>query len=64
MHALNEASQHQTTLMITHRIEDLKQCDQIFVMQRGAIVQQGKFAELQHEGFFAELLAQRQQDIQ
>ncbi|HHK6150454.1 TPA: cysteine/glutathione ABC transporter permease/ATP-binding protein CydD [Haemophilus influenzae] len=64
LHALNEASQHQTTLMITHRIEDLKQCDQIFVMQRGEIVQQGKFAELQHEGFFAELLAQRQQDIQ
>lgn len=64
LHALNEASQHQTTLMITHRIEDLKQCDQIFVMQRGEIVQQGRFAELQHEGFFAELLAQRQQDIQ
>ena len=64
LHALNEASQNQTTLMITHRIEDLKQCDQIFVMQRGEIVQQGKFAELQHEGFFAELLAQRQQDIQ
>ncbi|HHF4065656.1 cysteine/glutathione ABC transporter permease/ATP-binding protein CydD [Haemophilus influenzae] len=64
LHALNKASQHQTTLMITHRIEDLKQCDQIFVMQRGEIVQQGKFAELQHEGFFAELLAQRQQDIQ
>ena len=64
LQALNEASQHQTTLMITHRIEDLKQCDQIFVMQRGEIVQKGKFAELQHEGFFAELLAQRQQDIQ
>ena len=64
LQALNEASQHQTTLMITHRIEDLKQCDQIFVMQRGEIVQQGKFAELQHEGFFAELLDQRQQDIQ
>ncbi|HHF5567361.1 TPA: cysteine/glutathione ABC transporter permease/ATP-binding protein CydD [Haemophilus influenzae] len=64
LQALNEASQHQTTLMITHRIEDLKQCDQIFVMQRGEIVQQGKFTELQHQGFFAELLAQRQQDIQ
>ena len=64
LQALNEASQHQTTLMITHRIEDLKQCDQIFVMQQGEIVQQGKFVELQHEGFFAELLAQRQQDIQ
>ena len=64
LHALNEASQHQTTLMITHRIEDLKQCDQIFVMQQGEIVQQGIFAELQNEGFFGELLAQRKQDIQ
>ena len=62
--ALNEMSCYQTTLMITHRIEDLKQCDQIFVMQQGEIVQQGIFAELQNEGFFGELLAQRKQDIQ
>ena len=64
LQALNEMSCYQTTLMITHRIEDLKQCDQIFVMQQGEIVQQGIFAELQNEGFFGELLAQRQQDIQ
>lgn len=49
--------------MITHRIEDLKQCDAILVMQQGQIVQQGNFATLQHQGFFAELLAQRKQDI-
>lgn len=64
LQALNEMSCHQTTLMITHRIEDLKQCDHIFVMQQGEIVQQGDFSQLQHNGFFAELLAQRQQDIQ
>ena len=64
LQALNEMSCYQTTLMITHRIEDLKQCDQIFVMQQGKIVQQGIFAELQNEGFFGELLAQRKQDIQ
>lgn len=64
LQALNEMSRSQTTLMITHRIEDLKQCDQIFVMQNGEIVQQGDFATLRNEGFFAELLAQRQQDIQ
>ena len=62
--ALNEMSQAQTTLMITHRIEDLKKCDGILVMQQGRIVQQGRFEALQHTGFFAELLAQRQQDIQ
>ena len=64
LQALNEMSRRQTTLMITHRIEDLKQCDQIFVMQNGEIVQQGDFATLRNKGFFAELLAQRQQDIQ
>ena len=64
LQALNEMSCYQTTLMITHRIEDLKQCEQIFVMQQGEIVQQGIFAELQNEGFFGELLAQRKQDIQ
>lgn len=64
LQALTEISQNQTTLMITHRIEDLKQCDQIFVMQGGQIIQQGDFEQLQNQGFFAELLAQRQEDIQ
>ncbi|BFU59474.1 MULTISPECIES: heme ABC transporter permease/ATP-binding protein CydD [Rodentibacter] len=64
LQALSEMSCYQTTLMITHRIEDLKQCDQIFVMQQGKIVQQGDFSQLKNEGLFAELLAQRQQDIQ
>ncbi|MBF0751795.1 MULTISPECIES: cysteine/glutathione ABC transporter permease/ATP-binding protein CydD [unclassified Pasteurella] len=64
LQALNDISCYQTTLMITHRIEDLKQCDQIFVMQQGEILQQGDFSQLKSHGFFAELLAQRQEDIQ
>ena len=63
LQTLGRLSQNQTTLMITHRIEDLKQCDQILVMQNGQIIQQGHFSELQNYGFFAELLAQRIQDI-
>ncbi len=63
LQALQQISGKQTTLMITHRIEDLKQCDQILVMQQGQIIQQGTFAQLQDQGFFAELLAQRKQDI-
>ena len=62
--ALAEMSHNQTTLMITHRIEDLKQCDNIFVMQEGEIIQQGHFNQLKDQGFFAELLAQRKEDIQ
>ncbi|OOF67585.1 heme ABC transporter permease/ATP-binding protein CydD [Rodentibacter caecimuris] len=64
LHSLAHFAKQQTTIMITHRIEDLKQCDQILVMQQGQILQQGPFEQLQHQGFFAELLAQRQQDIQ
>ena len=42
--------------MITHRIEDLKQSDEIWVMKQGQIVQQGNFEQLEKQGFFAELL--------
>lgn len=54
--ALHHLSRKQTTLMITHRVEDLAQCDEIWVMKKGEIVQQGTFAELEQVGFFAELL--------
>ncbi|QLB18817.1 heme ABC transporter permease/ATP-binding protein CydD [Mannheimia granulomatis] len=54
--ALHHLSRQQTTLMITHRVEDLTQCDEIWVMKQGQIIQQGTFAELEHTGFFAELL--------
>ncbi|HDX1038475.1 TPA: cysteine/glutathione ABC transporter permease/ATP-binding protein CydD [Pasteurella multocida] len=63
LQALQHMSQQQTTLMITHRIEDLKQCDTILVMQQGAIIQQGHFEQLKNTGFFAELLTQRKQDV-
>lgn len=58
LQALHNLSRDQTTLMITHRIEDLKQCDEIWVMKQGQIVQQGTFSELETQGFFAELLGQ------
>jgi len=44
--ALAEMSHNQTTLMITHRIEDLKQCDNIFVMQEGEAFQPIKRSRL------------------
>lgn len=55
--ALNNLSRDRTTLMITHRIEDLKQSDEIWVMKQGQIIQQGRFTELEQQGFFAEMLA-------
>lgn len=64
LQALDHLSRKHCTLMVTHRIEELKQCDQILVMKAGEIVQQGTFQQLENTGFFAELLAYRQQDIQ
>ncbi|KNC08909.1 amino acid ABC transporter permease [Klebsiella sp. RIT-PI-d] len=64
MQALNEASRQQTTLMVTHQLEDLAAWDSIWVMQDGQIVEQGHFSELtEANGAFASLLAHRQEDI-
>lgn len=65
LQALYRTTQHsqQLTIMVTHRIEDLQQCQQILVMRSGEIVQSGHFDELQHQGYFGELLAQRQQQV-
>lgn len=56
LQALHNLNREQATLMITHRIEDLKQCDEIWVMKQGQIIQQGNFETLENQGFFAELL--------
>lgn len=56
LQALQHLSQQHTTLMITHRIEDLASCDEIWVMKKGQIIQKGKFAEIKSQGDFAELL--------
>lgn len=56
LEALQHLSQQHTTLMITHRVEDLANCDEIWVMKKGEIIQKGKFAEIKLQGDFAELL--------
>ena len=56
--ALANLSEQKTTLMITHRIEDLKQCDEIWVMKKGQMVQKGDYQSLENSGYFAELLAE------
>lgn len=56
LQALHNLSGENMTLMITHRVEDLKASDEIWVMKQGQIVQKGSFVELEQQGFFAELL--------
>ena len=64
MDALNEASRQQTTLMVTHQLDNIADWDQIWVMDNGRIVEQGDYATLAAgNGPFAALLANRQEEI-
>ncbi|WON78186.1 heme ABC transporter permease/ATP-binding protein CydD [Serratia sp. UGAL515B_01] len=64
MQALNAASHQQTTLLVTHQLEDTEDYDQIWVMNRGKLVQQGNYATLSTQpGLFANLLAHRREEL-
>ncbi|MGR4048872.1 heme ABC transporter permease/ATP-binding protein CydD [Kosakonia cowanii] len=64
MQALTTASHQQTTLMVTHQLENLAEWDAVWVMQEGRIVEQGSYGELAAaSGAFAALLAHRQEEI-
>ncbi|MGY5957641.1 heme ABC transporter permease/ATP-binding protein CydD [Kosakonia sp. BK9b] len=64
MQALNDASRQQTTLMVTHQLENLSEWDAIWVMQDGQIIEQGRYGALATaQGAFADLLAHRQEEI-
>lgn len=61
MGTLEQAAQGQTLLMITHRLDQLSQMDNILVLERGQLVEQGQFARLSEaRGPFARLLSQHQ----
>jgi ATP-binding cassette subfamily C protein CydD len=44
--ALNEFSKGRTVLLLTHRLENIKQSDRILVLEDGALVEQGIYGEL------------------
>ncbi|ANT67193.1 heme ABC transporter permease/ATP-binding protein CydD [Aeromonas hydrophila] len=60
MTTLEQAAAGQTLLMITHRIDQLTKMDQILVLERGKLVEQGSFQQLSTaQGPFTRLLSQR-----
>lgn len=64
MKALEEASRKQTTLLVTHQLEDTLGYDQIWVMDKGLLIQQGDYSSLsQADGSFANLLSHRSEEL-
>lgn len=64
MRALDKASRRQTTLMITHQLDQLQHWDAIWVMQDGRLVQQGSWQALLAEpGPFSQMVSHRQREI-
>ena len=50
-----------TVVSISHRLSTIRDCDRIFVIDRGSLVQQGTFAELAGQpGLFQRMLGQEQ----
>ncbi|MCG6966373.1 MAG: thiol reductant ABC exporter subunit CydD [Chromatiaceae bacterium] len=48
--ALDELAKGRTVLTIAHRLETIRQVSQIIVLDQGAVVEQGSFAELSKRG--------------
>ncbi len=62
--ALQHAATQQTTLMITHQLNDLANWDEVWVMQSGQLVQQGHWQQLiEQEGPLREMAQHRQMEI-
>ncbi len=54
--SLKKATKDCTTFIVNHRIEQLIHCDNILVLHKGKIVQQGRFDDLQkEEGVFSQM---------
>ena len=52
-----------TRIVIAHRLSTIRNCDRILVMDHGAIVEEGTYAELiARQGYFAELVERQRLD--
>ncbi|MCC8380892.1 cysteine/glutathione ABC transporter permease/ATP-binding protein CydD [Xenorhabdus sp. PB30.3] len=64
MTALNQASSQQTTLLVTHLLEETPVYDQIWVMESGLIIEKGNYESLrQSQGAFSRLLSHRSMEL-
>ncbi len=52
--ALDSAMEGRTTIIIAHRMSTIQNCEKIFVLQDGRVMEEGGFDELQQRGLLAQ----------
>lgn len=57
---ISEYSENMTTIFIAHRLSTIKNCDQIFVIDKGRIIERGTHEELKRLGGKYSMLAKQQ----
>mmetsp|Transcript_39779 Transcript_39779/g.45769 ORF Transcript_39779/g.45769 Transcript_39779/m.45769 type:complete len:170 (+) Transcript_39779:146-655(+) len=58
MHNIKQLGQDRTTIIIAHRLSTIQDCDEIIVLDKGRVVEQGTHHELSElRGRYAELLS-------
>ena len=61
---INEFSKDMTVIFIAHRLSTIKNCDKIYVMEKGKIIESGNHRELTElGGKYAELVSQQNLDV-
>ena len=62
MHAIQALTAEKTVIMIAHRLKTVERADQIIVVDRGKIVQQGTHAELMNQdGIYRKFIGERRE---
>ncbi|WP_318511935.1 heme ABC transporter permease/ATP-binding protein CydD [Photobacterium leiognathi] len=57
LESLSRAVQQHTTLMVSHRLDQLHAMDRVLVMENGKLVQNGAFTEISQYGLLADMLS-------
>ncbi|WP_318477946.1 heme ABC transporter permease/ATP-binding protein CydD [Photobacterium leiognathi] len=57
LESLDRAVQQHTTLMVSHRLDQLHAMDRVLVMENGKLVQNGAFTEISQYGLLADMLS-------
>jgi ATP-binding cassette subfamily B protein len=64
VHAIHELTKRKTVIMIAHRLKTVRHADQIFVLENGRIVQQGRHQQLSEEdGIYRDFITVRQESL-